>query len=330
MDKLHMINKITRILMIIAFAKAILSCTQELPLEQEIDSIPLQVELVTFHKTFADASVSDLALLKKDYPQFFPAFVNDTVWEAKLSGNDTIQNILDQAVEKADFDFDEIQQEVQLVMKHVKYYFPEFQPTPIITVLSEVDTDLKVVPTPDFLLIGIDNYLGPDHELYKGINKYKSVALDRKRLPADVALAYAELFVAPTSDRKFLEQMIFYGKLHYLQQLFAPAATPAQLMGYSTDKMKFTQENEEYVYRFFVDREILYKSDQKLISRFLLPAPFSKFYLEIDQDTPGGIAQFIGYQIVASYAQYNNASVEDVIRSTATDIFNKSHYKPRS
>jgi len=313
-----------------AFAKAMTSCVQESTLEQEIQSIPLQVALVPFHEDFATADVDELPRLKEQFPQFFPASVEDSIWEAKLLGKDTIQNILEDAVKAANFDYYKIQEEIELVMKHVEYYFPEFEPVPIITVLSEVDDDLKVVPTPQFLLIGIDNYLGPNNDLYKGVSKYKSVTMDRNRLPADVALAYAKLFVPPTSDRGFLEQMIYYGKLHYVQQLFAPSSTTAQLMGYPEDKMLFAQENEEYIYRYFVDKELLFKADPKSISRFLLPAPFSKFYLEIDQETPGAVGQFIGYQIVSSYASTNNATVADVIQASAIDIFNTSRYKPRS
>lgn len=325
-----MINKITRILLVFAFAKAITSCTQESKLEQEILAIPIEVDMRLFHEEFANAEVDELTRLKKEYPQFFPASVDDSLWKAKLIGKDTIQNLLEEAVSQADFDYQEIKEQVELVMKHVDYYFPEFEPVPIITVLSEVDDDLKVVPTPDFLLIGIDNYLGPDHDLYQGINRYKAVTLDKNHLSADVAMAYAKLFVPPVSSRGFLDQMIYYGKLHYLQQLFSPASTPAQLMGYSEDKMLFAQENEEYIYRYFVDKELLYQVDQKLIARFLLPAPFSKFYLEIDQETPGAVGRYIGYQIVSSYAASNNATAEDVIKASATEIFNKSRYKPRS
>jgi hypothetical protein len=330
MDSRHMISKITKILLVFAFAKAVTSCKPDSNLEQQIQSIPLEVEMVQFHEEFANARVSQLPDLKKRFPQFFPSFIKDSIWEAKIEGRDTIQNVLEKATANARFDYQKIQQDIELVMKHVEYYFPEFEPTPIIMVLSEVDDDLKVVPTPQFLLIGIDNYLGPNHEIYKGINKYIAITLDIKQLPADVGMAYAQLFVPPVSDRQFLEQMIYYGKLHYLQQLFVPSATIAQLMGYDPVKAQFAMDNEEFIYRYFVDKELLYKSDQKLISSFILPAPFSKFYLEIDQETPGGVAQYIGYQIVSSYATNNNATVEDVIRASATDIFNTSRYKPRS
>lgn len=325
-----MINKITRLLLVLAFAKAILSCNTTNPVEQEIESIPLQVELIKFHEEFANANTTDLPKLKERFPQFFPANVDDRVWQDKLEGSDTIQNILDKAINDAQFDYNKIKVDIELVMKHIEYYFPEFEPTPVITVLSEVDDDLKVVPTPNYLIIGIDNYLGQDHELYAGINRYKAVTLEINRLPADVALAYAKLFVPPVNKRGFMDQMIYYGKLHYVQHKFAPSSSMSQLMGYSDEKAQFAIEEEEEIYRYFVDRELLYATDPKLLSRFLLPAPFSKFYLEIDSETPGGVAQFIGYQIVKSYALNNETSLQDIINTPAADIFNKSKYKPRS
>ena len=325
-----MVNKITKLLIFIAFAKAIISCDNNSNLQKEIQSIPLQVDLIKFHEEFANAEAEDLAVLKNKYAQFFPSYINDSVWLNKMEGRDTIQNVLETATAGVQFNYDQIKNDVVLVMKHVEYYFPEFEATPIITVLSEVDIDLKVVPTPNYLILGIDNYLGSDHKLYAGINRYKAVALSREYLSADVALAYAKLFVPPSTKRSFMEQMIYYGKLHYLQNNFAPAASVAQLMGYSEEKATFALENEEEIYRYFVDREMLYDTDPKLLSRFILPAPFSKFYLEIDQETPGGVAQYIGYQIVSSYAQNNEVTLQDIINTPAEELFNQSRYKPKS
>ncbi len=324
-----MINKITRLLLVFAFAKALLSCNTTSQQEREIHEIPLQVELVKFHEIFAAAEPEDLDSLKTEFPQFFPAYIPDSLWLLKLRKQDTIQNLLDTAVKDANLDYTKIKEDITNVMKHVEYYFPEFEPTPAITVISEVDTDLKVVPTRDYLILGIDNYLGADHELYAGINRYKAVALESDRLAADVAMAYANLFVPPTSSRVFLDQMIYYGKLHYLQQQFYPDASLAALMGYSQEKALFAQENEEQIYRYFIDRELLFDTDSSLLTRFVLPAPFSKFYLEIDQETPGGVAQYIGLQIVSSYASNTGASLQDIVNTPGETIFNLSRYKPR-
>lgn len=325
-----MINKALYVLVVLAFAKAVTSCTTIPDKENEIKAIPVDVELVKFHEIFAQSTAKDLPRLKREFSQFFPRSIADSIWIEKLEGRDTINEVLDQAIQKADFNYKDIEQQVELVMKHVEYYFPEFDPVPVYTVVSEVDSDLKVIPTPEFLLIGIDNYLGADHYLYKGINRYKAVTLERDRLPADVALAYSKLFIPPTNSRVFMEQMIYYGKLHYIQQQFVPTATAAQLMGYSVDKATFAAENEEQIYRYFIDKEMFYDQDPTLKSRFLSPGPFSKFYLEIDQQTPGAIARYVGFKIVESYASNLQVTLQELINTPASDIFKNSRYKPRS
>ena len=100
-----MINRIKTVFLVLAFAKAMISCNTSNPQEQEIESIPLQVELIKFHEEFANADPSDLANLKSQYPAFFPQYVPDSVWLDKMQGRDTIQNILENAVADAQFDF---------------------------------------------------------------------------------------------------------------------------------------------------------------------------------------------------------------------------------
>jgi hypothetical protein len=47
-------------------------------------------------------------------------------------------------------------------------------------------------------------------------------------------------------------------------------------MGYSEDQIKWCDENESYMWRYFM-KEMLYSDDQKLTSRFINPAPFLNF-----------------------------------------------------
>ena len=320
--------KIFRMFIVLAFAKALLSCNTESQLESEIKAIPLDVELIKFHEEFSNSNSEDLPKLKAAFPLFFPEKTPDSIWNSKLNGQDTIYNVLDKAVKEAKFDYDQIEEEVEDVMRHVVYYFPDFEPTSIVTVLSEVNYRQKVIPLEDQLIISIDTYLGQDHELYLGINKYQRENLNREQLPADVALAYSRLFVNPTFDRSLLSNMIYHGKLHYLQELFAPHTTGNQRFNYTPVKYKFTVENESQMWRYFIDNELIYKTDSKLLSRFILPAPFSKFYLEVDQETPGGVGRYIGYRMVKSFMENNEVDIETMIQLNAEDIFERSKYKP--
>ena len=74
---------------------------------------------------------------------------------------------------------------------------------------------------------------------------------------------------------------------------------------------------------------MLYSSEQKLALRFINPAPFSKFYLEIDNDSPGQVGVWVGWQIVRAYMENSGASLEELLKTDAKEIFVKSKYKPK-
>lgn len=324
--------KIYRVFIYLAFAKAlfiITSCNNTSQVEQDIAQIPMQTELMLFHQEFAEASPANLPDLKKKYPLLFPQQFSDSLWIAKMTGTDTIQAVLENAVQDRKFNYDQIHNQVNDVLRHVEYYFPEFESPDIVTVLSQVDYRRKVTPTQTQLLIAIDTYLGQENPLYDGVSEYRRQQLNIENLPADVALAYAYLFVEPSLDRTLLGSMVYHGKTHYLQELFAPAASGDQYFSYAPEKYDFTVANESQMWRVFVDESLLYSTDPKLQSRFILPAPFSKFYLEVDQQTPGGVGKYIGYRIVKSYMENNDTDLESMLSLPAEVIFNKSRYKPK-
>jgi gliding motility-associated lipoprotein GldB len=315
-------------LTILVFAKAITSCTSVTKVEDEIANIQLDIHLTTFHKDFAAASEENLPSLKQEFPIFFPERVPDSIWISKIKGRDAIHNVLEKAVQEADFDYGEMEKQLEDVMRHVVYYFPEFEPTPIVTVLSDVNYRQKVIATSNEFIISIDTYLGKDHELYIGINKYQRENLNIEQLPADAALAYARLFLPPIMKRSLLDNMVYQGKLHYIQEMFAPKSSGDQIFSYTPEKYAFTVENESQMWRYFIDNELLYDTDSKLMSRFILPAPFSKFGLVVDQQTPGGVGRYIGYRMVKSFMENNKVDLETMIQLNAEDIFKRSKYKP--
>jgi len=324
--------KIHRVLIYLAFAKALLmtiSCNDISKVEQEIAAIKIQTELKLFHEEFANAEPEGLIRLKENYPMLFPQQFPDSIWIAKMTGKDTIQTVLENAVKNRKYDYEQIHNQVNNVFRHVEYYFPEFESPDIVTVLSEVDYRRKITPTQEELLIAIDTYLGDENELYDGISEYRRQTLNIENLPADVGLAYSYLFVEPSLDRSLIGSMVYHGKAHYLQELFAPSSDKATRFATTQEKYDFTVANESHMWRVFVDESLLYSTNSKLQSRFILPAPFSKFYLEVDQQTPGGVGKYIGYRIVKAYMENNDTDIDDMLSLPADIIFTKSGYKPK-
>ncbi|MFS4417859.1 gliding motility lipoprotein GldB [Maribacter sp. 2307ULW6-5] len=292
----------------------------------EIAKLPLELELKRFDREFANAGAEGLPQLRKAYPYLFPA--PDSVWTAKMQ--DSLQRELFQEVGNVFSAFEEEEVQLTQFFKHAKYYFPT-RPTPkVITVTNDVDYQNRIILADTLLFIGLDNYLGPEHKYYGGFQRYIAKMLDRRFLVSDVASAYVQPLVPRPRDRTFLARMVYFGKQLYLKDLLMPQADDAVKMGYTQEEMDWALANEEPIWRNFMEQEHLYSTDLKLDQRFLDVAPFSKFGLELDIESPGKLGRFIGWQIVRAFMENNGVELEQMMAMPAEELFKKSNYKPRN
>jgi len=127
-----------------------------------------------------------------------------------------------------------------------------------------------------------------------------------------------------------LDEMIYFGKILYFKDKVIPFISENERISYTEEQLNWAKHNESSIWSYFVERELLFSTQAKLPSRFINPAPFSKFYLEaIDGESPGKIGQYIGWQIVKAYMEHNDTSLKALLIMDAEDIFNKSKFKPK-
>lgn len=304
-----------------------LSCNKQNNFEKEIEKIPMSVDIIRFDKEFASAGPNDLPKLKIEYPLFFPKQYNDSIWVEKLS--DTLQQQLEVEVLKTFPDNDGLESELLSLFQHIKYYFPKFQAPVVITTTSDVDYRNRVILTDSILVIALDTYLGSDHKFYEGIDRYITKEMKPSQIAVDVAETFAYQYIKPPRDATFLSQIIYYGKQLYLKDLWLPSTSDNEKIGYTEAEYQWAEDNELYMWRYFVEGELLYSTNQKLGARFISPAPFSKFYLEIDNDSPGMLGRYLGWKIVRAYMNNNSVEVQRLMGTDADEIFKNSKYKPK-
>ncbi|WP_422083718.1 gliding motility lipoprotein GldB [Ulvibacterium sp.] len=305
----------------------LLGCNDNDKVAEAIGKMDLSLQVFRFDREFAKAEPSDLPSLKKEYPYLFPAQYPDSVWVVKLK--DIVQVELLREVGDEFSNFEQEETDLQLLFKHIKYYFPRFDVPKIVTVTSDVDYENRVILTDSLLLIGLDNYLGPEHKFYERISNYIAAGMDKQYLVSDVASAFAKRVVPRANDRTFLAQVVYYGKELYVKDKLTPFLSEAQRIGYSQEDLEWAHLNEEPMWRYFIERELLYDTDAKLGPRFLDPAPFSKFGLELDNESPGRIGRYLGWQIVRAFMERNAVSMQQMLGLPAEEIFKKSNYKPK-
>lgn len=304
-----------------------LGCKETDKREEEIANIPIDLEVFRFDREFAEAKPLDIPKLKSKYPYLFPAQFSDSIWVAKLT--DTLQVELSGEVDKAFGSFEQEAESLESLFKHIKYYFPNVVVPKVVTLTSDVRYNDRIILTDTLLLVGLDNYLGQDHHFYEGIQRYISAGLDKQYLASDVASAFAKKVLNYPRNRSFLSRMVYYGKELYLKDRLLPANTDAQKIGYTQDQMDWATANEEQMWRYFVERELLYSTDSQLDRKFLDPAPFSKFGLELDNESPGRLGRYMGWQIVRAFMENNSVGLQQLLDMPADELLKKSNYKPR-
>lgn len=303
-----------------------LSCDQKSKVEKEVEEIPVDIKVERFDKVFFETKPQDLAKVKKQYPFFFPGN-DDNVWLQKM--NDPIWKEVYEEVQKKYSNFEPVHKEFDALFQHVKYYFPKTKIPKVITVIGEMDYNAKAIYADSLVVVALELYLGKDHKFYEFPNYLKQNFEERQIMP-DVVSSFSYRNIPNSPDKSLVAQMVFEGKQLYAKDLLLPEYTDAEKMGYTPEQIKWCQENEAYMWRYFIENEMLYSDDPKLTTRFMTPAPFSKFYLEIDNESPGRIGAWLGWQMVRSYMKNNsNVSLADLFKLEAKEIFEKSKYKPK-
>ncbi len=296
--------------------------------EEDIAKIEVDLKISRFDRAFAEASPSDIPDLKQQYPYLFPKQFPDSIWETKMK--DTIQIEISQEVDKVFGDFQKETDELEALYQHIAYYFPESKVPHIVTLTSDVRYDDRVILTDTLLLLGLDNYLGKDHHFYRSISRYIASVLDKRFLVSDVANAFSKRVVKYPRNRTFLSRMVHYGKELYLKDKLLPNYTDGQKIGYSEEQIVWAKTNEEEIWRYFVERDLLYSTESSLDRRFLDPAPFSKFQLELDSESPGRLGRYMGWQIVRAFSGKNpEVELKQILAMPADELFKKSNYKPK-
>ena len=303
------------------------SCKNEDPIEKEIATIPIDFNVERFDLAFKNAQPEDLPNLKATFPFMFSERIPDSIWVGRMS--DTLQDLLFTEVEKTFRNFQTVEGDIHDLFQHLKYYDKTFPEPRIVTTTSDVDYRNKTFVSDTIVVISLDTYLGTNHEFYEGIPKYITQNMEKTQVVCDLATNYSERYIFQNQRKTLLDEMIYFGKQLYFKDKMIPFKTDAEKIGYTQVQLDWAIANESYIWQYFVEREMLFSTDSSLPSRFLAPAPFSKFYLELDNESPGRLGQYIGWQIVRAYMKNNDVSLMDMLQTDADDIFNNSKFKPR-
>ena len=305
----------------------LVSCNNNEKQSDDISNIQISLDIDRFDKKFYSSNAQTLPQLKQQYPYLFPAQETDSVWLEKINDEKELQlfNIAQQVFS----DFELEKSKLTNLFKHIKYYHSNFESPKIITLITNLDYQSRVVFADSLLFVSLDLYLGKDNEVYKEFPSYLAQNFEKDKLVIDVAAAIADYYFYAPNSRYFIEMMVNEGKKMLMLDFYLPTVKEADKIGYTNENYQWVLNNETEIWKYFIEKNYLYSTDNQLYNRFIANGPFSKFYLDIDKDSPGKVGVWIGWQIVKSYLKHNNVTLLQLLQTPADEVFKNSKYKPK-
>jgi|TARA_B110000444_G_scaffold150690_1_gene141039 hypothetical protein len=278
-----------------------------------------------FENEFYNSSEEELHLLINKYPYLFPKEFPIETWKSFLK--DSTKLAVFKETSKVFGDFKIISEEISQVFSNSNEIFAEFIEPKIITLTSQSDYENRIIYADSLLLISLDSYLGKNY--YPSLPDYISSNMTKEYISNDISELISKYFIDKSNDRTLLSEMIYHGKILYLNRQLTPFNKEYLIFHSSFDKIKWADENEFNIWSFFIENDFLFSTRNDLKSRFISFSPFSKFNLDIDKKSPGSIGKWLGYKIVNSFMKNNNIDLKDLLNQDYYHIYINSKYKPK-
>jgi hypothetical protein len=302
-----------------------------------IGNIDAKVNIQRFDRALFETDTANFSqeirrIRESEFKIFFESNPTESFWKQQRSL--AFMNELFKDSKVVFENIDKLAKEWEKSYAYARYFFNDLPvEIDLYTYISGLEWDFPVifVDSLSTAFLSLDLFLGQDHPAYAHQPEYLLYLHDPKYIvTAFIREVLYSRIGRPREDMSLLSDMIYHGKYLYALEKITGQKSAEHLLNYSQNQMQFCAENERIMWRFFLEQDFIFDQREELKRRFINPAPFSKFYMEFDNETPGMIGQWIGWQIVRSYMR-KNPEIELAKMLANPDhraIFAASGYKP--
>ncbi|MCF8227129.1 MAG: hypothetical protein K9J30_14725 [Bacteroidales bacterium] len=221
-----------------------------------------------------------------------------------------------------------IEKELTDAFRRYLHHFPDSTAPTVVAYIGGFN--LKIFTVSNYIGIGLDRYLGRDCRFYDmmGMPQYLQYNMHRGKIPSDAVHVWgSSRFPYDDSANNVLSKMIHGGQLMYFTDALLPGMEDSLKIGFSPDQMKFCKNNEKQMWTYLIEHDLLFSSDQLVISKLTEEAPSTYYFPD---ESPGRAAVWIGWQIVREYASRNpGLSLSDIMHEDDYQkILRESRYHP--
>ena len=225
-------------------------------------------------------------------------------------------------------DLKQWEEQFETAFRYIKYFYPEFQPPVIYTMVSGFGTDLFV--TDEMIIIGLDYFLGPRATFRpQDVPQYilRRYAPEHA-VPGAMLLLSSYFNQTDQNDKTMLAEMIYYGKSFYFVDFVLPTVPDSVIVGFTSEETAGVLYNKGTIWNHFLKNELLFETNNVKKKKYLEERPKT---LEIGDKAPGRIGTWVGWQIVRSFMdKKEDLNLRQLMEiQDARYIFNEAKYHPK-
>lgn len=280
-------------------------------------------ELVSFLTRYP--IIRDEMLRRAEYPSD-SIFINEMFKRFTNPGIDTLLR----ETKRVFGDGSALESQFRQAFANISYYYPDFSPPKIRTLITGLDSDLLVSDT--LILVSLDFFLGPEGKYRPKMYDYLLRRYDPEDIVPSCLLIYG---ISPrfnktdVKDKTVLADMIAYGKSFYFAKHMLPCTPDSVLIWYTADEISGARQNEDLIWARFIQDQILFSTNLMDKKNYLGERPITT---QVGEKCPGRIGQWVGWEIVKEYMKsHPDVSLPDLMSiGDAQALFKASNYKPQN
>lgn len=272
---------------------------------------------------------NNLTDLQKKYPLFLGNTPLNNHQKEQLNSY-VSDPYLQKLFEESDKNFPSLEKyesELSKAFEHIRYYFPSFHYPQIYSYIS--GSQEEAYYEDQTIIISIDRYFGFGHEFYNmaGIPKYIQAKMNPDYINRDIIESIAKFYIKePSPDESILSHMIYYGKIIFFIKSMIPELSDDVLFAQTEIHLKWLEDKRKNLWRYYIENEILFKSDYETYKKFIAEAPFTSV---LGDDSAPRTGRWLGFHIVSSFMENNDIALSKMIQIPGDQEFlNRSAYKP--
>ena len=235
---------------------------------------------------------------------------------------------LERTIQKKQGDFSFEKKELLIAFRRLKAFFPRKKiPKTIYFINSSFSA--SVFSTEKEIAIGVERYLGSNEKVIKELptNQFYTWiknGMKKEYLSRDVIAGWLMTHYCTETSENYASEMMRWGKILYIAQGTLPHVKTSTILRYTNKQFNWALKNEGVFWKYLVENELLFKTDEKTRSNLLNEGPFTG---GLPEESPDRLGQFMGWRIVHQYMENHDISIAELNKKSYNELL--QNYKAK-